>query len=186
MKKIIEEKEIEYIVNKSKFIGFVYNVYSIDDVKNILTSLKNKYSDATHICYAYIINQVKKYDDNQEPTAGLPILNVLENNTLNYVMCVVVRYFGGIKLGVGGLSGAYAKACKLCLENNTKILSYGFKIIIKFEYSQINQMDFLLKNSKVVDKKFDEDVTYTILITQKEFETIKNNLNVIEKTSVIM
>ena len=104
MKKIIEEKEIEYIVNKSKFIGFVYNVYSIDDVKNILTSLKNKYSDATHICYAYIINQVKKYDDNQEPTAGLPILNVLENNTLNYVMCVVVRYFGGIKLGVGGLS----------------------------------------------------------------------------------
>lgn len=101
-------------------------------------------------------------------------------------MCVVVRYFGGIKLGVGGLSRAYAKTCKLCLENNTKILSYGFKIIIKFEYSQINQMDFLLKNSKVVDKKFDEDVTYTILITQKEFETIKNNLNVIEKTSVIM
>lgn len=186
MKKIIEEKEMEYIVNKSKFIGFVYNVYSIDDVKNILTSLKNKYSDATHICYAYIINQVKKYDDNQEPTAGLPILNVLENNTLNYVMCVVVRYFGGIKLGVGGLSRAYAKACKLCLENNTKILSYGLKIIIKFEYSQINQMDFLLKNSKVVDKKFDENVTYTILITQKEFETIKNNLNVIEKTSVIM
>ena len=186
MKKIIGEKEIEYIINKSKFIGFIYNVYNVDDVKNILINLKNKYNDATHICYAYIINEVKKYNDDKEPTAGLPILNVLENNNLNYVMCVVVRYFGGIKLGVGGLSRAYAKACKLCLDNNTKTLSYGFKIRIKFEYSQINQIDFLLKNSKIIDKIFDEYITYTVLIDEKEFEIIKNNLNIIEKTSVII
>lgn len=186
MKKIIEEKKVEYIINKSKFIGFIYNVYNIDDIKNILISIKNKYSDATHICYAYIINEVKKYNDDKEPTAGLPILNVLENNNLNYVMCVVVRYFGGIKLGIGGLSRAYAKTCKLCLDDNIKALSYGFKIIIKFEYSQINQIDFLLKNSKIIDKTFGEYITYTVLINEKEFETIKNNLNIIEKTSVII
>lgn len=186
MKKIIEEKEIKYIINKSKFIGLIFNVYEIEDIKNILSNLKQKYNDATHICYAYIINEFKRYNDDKEPTAGLPILNILESNNLNYVLCVVIRYFGGIKLGIGGLSRAYSNTCKLCLENNIKDLEYGFKVTIEFNYDEINKIDFLLKNNKIIDKVFDKKITYTFLINEKEFETIKNNLNIIKKTSIII
>lgn len=186
MKKIIEEKKIEYVINKSKFIGLVFNVLKIEDVKNILFNLKQEYNDSTHICYAYIIDEIKKYDDDKEPTAGLPILNVLENNNLNYVLCVVIRYFGGTKLGIGGLSRAYSYTCKLCLENNIKDLNYGFKVVIKFNYDEINKIDFLLKNSKIIDKSFNENIIYTFLIKDDEFDLIKNNLNIIEKTSIII
>ena len=88
-----------------------------NDYKKTLVELKNKYKDATHICFSYIINNTKRFSDDNEPsgTAGIPILNVLENNNLNYVLCCVVRYFGGIKLGAGGLLRAYSNSAKECL-----------------------------------------------------------------------
>lgn len=106
----------ELIINKSKFISYRYDLSTLSDVETILLSLKKQYKKATHICYAYIYNRDsvhEKCSDDGEPsgTAGYPILNVLKKKNLTNILVVVVRYFGGIKLGAGGLTRAYTKAC---------------------------------------------------------------------------
>lgn len=112
MKTITQKCEHLYIINKSKFISFAYPVTSDNECKNILKGLGKEYSDATHICYAYILKSpnLEKCSDNGEPsgTAGKPILEVLKKKNLVNVLCVVIRYFGGKKLGAGGLIRAYS------------------------------------------------------------------------------
>lgn len=104
-------QEYNLIIKKSKFICLVRNVSSLKEVEDILNQLKQEHKKATQFPYAYIIdNNIKKSDD-KEPlnTAGLPILNILQKKELNNILCVVIRYFGGIKLGHGGLIRAYNK-----------------------------------------------------------------------------
>ncbi|MDD4110408.1 MAG: YigZ family protein [Clostridia bacterium] len=102
-------------IKKSKFIGVVYKVDNVADVKKILEELKKEHKKSTHICYAYKIvgeNYAEKAFDDGEPsgTAGKPILNVINKKGLSNILVVIVRYFGGIKLGAGGLVRAYTKA----------------------------------------------------------------------------
>lgn len=100
----------EEVIKKSRFISYFYEVSSVDEVNNILELLKQEHKKARHLPYAYKIdNNIKKSDD-KEPggTAGLPIYTVIERNNLNNVLIVIVRYFGGIKLGAGGLLRAYS------------------------------------------------------------------------------
>ena len=109
----IKEKEVTLTeINKSKFYGIIIPINNIEEIPNILNNIKNEYKDATHYCYAYILDNIKRFNDDGEPggTAGMPILNVLENNNLNHLLAVVVRYFGGIKLGAGGLVRAYTNS----------------------------------------------------------------------------
>ncbi len=113
---------VEIIINKSKFIAYKFFLNSLDDVKTNLNNLKIEHKKSTHICYAYLYNKEiisEKFSDDGEPsgTAGLPILNVLKKKKLTNVLVVVVRYFGGIKLGAGGLVRAYTKACSEILKN---------------------------------------------------------------------
>ena len=115
----IKEKTVnEIIIQKSRFICVLDKLENKDDLENILKEIKNTYKGATHYCYAYIINSSQKYDDDGEPsgTAGNPILNVLKFNNLNNVVSIVIRYFGGIKLGAGGLVRAYTKSVTECLK----------------------------------------------------------------------
>ena len=157
----------EYIINKSRFITFLYKVKNIDEVNNYLDNLKSEYKDSTHICYAYIINNTKRFSDDNEPsgTAGIPILTVLENNNLNYVLCCVVRYFGGIKLGAGGLLRAYSNSCSNALSKTSlNEIVLGKKVTINFSYDNSKYIDNLLKDTNIIDKKFDTNITYTILI----------------------
>lgn len=131
MKTITSKCESLYIINKSKFISFAYPIVNDIECKNILKDLEKEYSDATHICYAYIIQNpnMEKCSDNGEPsgTAGKPILEVLKKKNLVNVLLVVVRYFGGKKLGAGGLIRAYSTSavevidkCNI-VENKNKI-----------------------------------------------------------------
>lgn len=109
MKKI---NEYIYEIKKSKFIAISYEVNSVDEVNTILESLKIEHKKARHIPYAFKIdNNVKKSDD-KEPsnTAGLPIYNLIESHNLNHILIVVIRYFGGIKLGTGSLYRSYLKS----------------------------------------------------------------------------
>lgn len=101
--------ENEIIIKKSRFITKLYNIDNVDEVNNILENLKKEYKKATHICYAYSINGKEKAYDDKEPshTAGLPILNMIHMKNLNNVLIVVIRYFGGVKLGAGPLTRAY-------------------------------------------------------------------------------
>lgn len=116
--KLLNEIAIE--IKKSKFIGYYYEVTSVEEVNTILDTLRKEHKKARHFPYAYKINgQIKKSDD-KEPsgTAGMPILNIIDRNNLNYVLIVVVRYFGGIKLGAGGLLRAYSNTAKEAIKTD--------------------------------------------------------------------
>lgn len=105
-------------IKKSKFIAFNFKVTEKEQVDEILTELKKEHRKARHLPYAYkFLNNIKKSDD-KEPanTAGGPILNIIEKNNLDNILIVVIRYFGGIKLGAGGLIRAYGAAAKAVIE----------------------------------------------------------------------
>lgn len=104
--------EYTYEIKKSKFIAYAYDLSSPEEANNVYETLKKEHKKANHIVYAYIIDQyAKKYDD-KEPsnTAGMPIYDILLKQKLNHIGVFVVRYFGGIKLGAGGLMRAYRTA----------------------------------------------------------------------------
>lgn len=109
-----------YVINKSKFYAFAYPVTSEMQVKYYLNILRDKFADATHICYAYSLSspRLEKADDNGEPsgTAGKPILELIKKKNMDNVFVAVVRYFGGIKLGAGGLVRAYTTSANLVLD----------------------------------------------------------------------
>lgn len=156
-----------YEINKSKFYGFLIPINSIEEVDIILNDIKNEYKDATHYCYAYILDNTKRFNDDGEPggTAGMPILNVLENNELNHVLAISVRYFGGIKLGAGGLVRAYTNSITTTLDNCTIIkLTKGLLISIEFDYNNIKQVDYLLKDYNIISKEYNNNITYKIEI----------------------
>ena len=179
MKTIKEEKESEIIINKSKFISIITKVETIDEVKDKLKKTKKKYKGATHYCYAYIINGYQKCSDDKEPsgTAGMPILNILKANELNYILCVVVRYFGGIKLGAGGLVRAYSSSVKEVLSIcEFGKLTPGYNIIIDFEYENIKQVEAILKDIQII-KAYDTKVIYEFNIEKDKYNEIKENLN---------
>ena len=173
--KTVIDNSLEIIINKSKFITFVCKVDDIDSVNEKLEEIKKQYKDANHYCYAYIIDNSIKFNDDKEPsgTAGLPILNVLQKENVNHVLCVVVRYFGGIKLGSGGLIRTYSKACKNCLK--TKQLINGYEIKISFNYDAIKEIDYLLKDC-YIEKEFNENTTYKFKIEKDKYLNIEEKL----------
>ncbi len=175
---ISNNSKYELIIKNSKFITLLYKINNEDIVKKILNNVKEIYPDATHYCYAYIIDNQKKSSDDGEPskTAGLPILKVLENNQLNHILAIVVRYFGGIKLGANGLIRAYSKCTSNALKENTiKELVQGYNINITFHYQDIKKIDYLLKDILVNNKTFDNLITYNLDIPINFLNTIINN-----------
>lgn len=106
-------------VKKSKFIGLLYDIKSEEDAENILSALKQEYKKASHIPYAYKLAYTAKKSDDKEPhnTAGLPILNAIERKNLTNTLIVVVRYFGGIKLGTGPLLRTFASVANELVKN---------------------------------------------------------------------
>lgn len=175
MKTIESNIKNEYIINKSRFIACLFKVNSIDEVNNYLDQIRTEYKDATHYCYSYIIDNTKRFNDDGEPggTAGMPILNVLENNELNYILCVVIRYFGGIKLGAGGLVRAYTKSVTNALEKTNIIdIKEGYKIEIVFNYDQNKVIDLILKDELILNKEFNDNIKYEIIINKDNYDLI--------------
>lgn len=177
--KTIEDSNYTIVINKSKFICELLYINNQDEIDSKLKDIKHKYKGATHYCYAYIYDNNKRFNDDGEPggTAGMPILNVLENNNLNHVLCVVIRYFGGIKLGAGGLVRAYTKSVTSCLEN-TKIVDKKECQLIKitFSYDKVKIIDKIV-NKNILLKEFENSITYTIAISKDE---VKNTLKLLE------
>ncbi len=183
MKSIQKEITSEIIINKSKFITILTNINDIDKVKEKLEEIKKKYKDATHYCYAYIINNHEKCSDNGEPsgTAGMPILNVLKQNDLTNILCIVIRYFGGIKLGAGGLIRAYSTSASVALNKATITnIVNGYNITIEFSYNNLKQIDYLLKNIDI-KKDYQTNIIYTFNITEEKLKQIESELNKLSK-----
>ena len=166
MKSIKNNIKEEYSIEKSKFICLLFPVFSVKEVKEYLNQTRKKYHNATHCCYAYIVKYDKKCSDDGEPngTAGLPILNVLEKRELDHILCIIVRYFGGIKLGTGGLTRAYSTITKLTIEK-ADLIEYekGKEYKIIFSYTHQSKIDYLLKNSDIITKEYQENICYDFI-----------------------
>ncbi len=179
MKVIKENVSNKLIVNKSIFYTDLIKVYKKEDINEELNKIKNKYKDATHYCYAYIIDDSKKSSDDGEPggTAGVPIMESLLNKDLNYILCVVTRYFGGIKLGAGGLVRAYRKSV-IDTINNTSLLDLidGYELTIKVNYEEQKDLEYLIKDN--YQKEYDTMVTYTIRCNKEIKELLENKYQI--------
>ncbi len=162
----------EIIINKSRFITYIYKIDSEEEVKSILSDIKKEYKDATHYCYSYILGNIKRFNDDGEPshTAGMPMLNVLENKKLDNVLAVVIRYFGGVKLGAGGLVRAYTNSVSEAINKCTIIpILKEYKVRIEFNYTDINSINYYLKDYKITYKEFDSNVIYEFIYEEDNY-----------------
>ena len=185
---IEKDCENEIIIKNSRFITILIKINDKDKVNSFLQDIKIKHPKATHYCYGYIINDYKKSSDDGEPsgTAGIPILNVLEKENITNVLAIVVRYFGGIKLGAGGLVRAYSKAVREAIKNSNLIeLANGKKIEINFNYSDEKNINYILKEEQIIKKDYSDKVTYIALIKDNILEKLKNyNYKVLKDTYI--
>lgn len=187
MKTISKSIKNELIIKNSKFITILFKLTS-NNVEDLLKEIKQTYPKATHYCYAYIYKEEKKSSDDGEPggTAGMPILNVLEKENLTNVLAVVVRYFGGIKLGAGGLVRAYTKSITETLKQSNYLeLIEGYKIEITISYQEEKQLLYILKNASIIKKDYQETITYQVLISKEDINLLHNyNYKIIESTYI--
>lgn len=118
MKTVLERNEVTTIKERSSFIGIIVHLNDAKDAKRILDNVKKEYPKAKHYCYAYIVDEFAKSSDDGEPsgTAGRPLLELLKKKGMNEVMAIVVRYFGGIKLGASRLLSTYVEAMNVAIE----------------------------------------------------------------------
>ncbi|MEE1156072.1 MAG: YigZ family protein [Methanobrevibacter sp.] len=176
MKTIAKAVESEINVKKSQFICHLFPTKTKKESKEIIIKVNEKYSDATHNCTAYIVSDGEGFDDDGEPggTAGKPMINVLRKNDLHNVTAVVTRYFGGVKLGAGGLVRAYSKSVLEAI-NEAEILEvelYDVYTLI-FEYSEIKTVDGEVRtnNLEVINKDYSDKVSYDVV--SKDFRDIE-------------
>lgn len=167
-----DKAEIE--IEKSKFISFSYFVKTKEDAEKIIKNHNEKYSDATHNCFAYIIDEnIKLMSDDGEPsgTAGMPMLSLLEKEGYTHTLVISTRYFGGTLLGTGGLVRAYTESTKAVLEkSNPSYISKGFNFRVNSDYSDFEKIKQYLENKKIeVEKtKFTEKVEFEFTLFEKE------------------
>ena len=178
MYSINEFKEFVTEIQKSKFICRLIKLNSFEQIEEELDKVRNDWSGATHYCYAYLFENKKKCSDDGEPggTAGMPILNVLENNNLSNILCIVVRYFGGIKLGAGGLVRAYTQSVTNTLDVCELIeIKKGKKVEIIFPYNQDKRINYLLSNITILEKYFEENIRYIFNISNDDLNILTDN-----------
>ena len=168
MKTIKKAIQSEINIKKSQFICTLVPTKSKAESKAVIQKLNEQYNDATHNCTAYIVNDGEGFDDDGEPggTAGKPMINVLRKNELHNVTAVVTRYFGGIKLGAGGLVRAYSKSVMEAIGEAEilEIEEYDVYEIV-FEYSDIKTADSEVRNISldVINKEYSDKVSYEIV-----------------------
>ncbi len=176
MKTIAKAVESEINVKKSQFICHLFPTRTKKESKEIILKVNEQYSDATHNCTAYIVSDGEGFDDDGEPggTAGKPMINVLRKNDLHNVTAVVTRYFGGIKLGAGGLVRAYSKSVLEAI-NEAEILEVELYDVytLVFEYSDIKLVDGEVRNNnlEVTSKDYSDKVSYDVV--SKDFRDIE-------------
>ncbi len=189
MKIILETKETEIVEKKSRFIANIAAVASEEEAIEFIEKIKKKYYDARHNCYAYIIGDKgdkKKCSDDGEPqrSAGMPMMEVLENQGYFDIVAVVTRYFGGTLLGVGGLIRAYQGAVIEGLNASVSgEIHEGFRAKYKFGYDFYGKIKYIAESENIVveDTLFDENVTMSLIFEDGESERLQKKL--VEETN---
>lgn len=174
----------EFTEKKSKFIGSLFYVESVEEAEKIIKQTRKKYFDAKHNCIAYRVMEkgqiVERFSDDGEPsgTAGAPMLNILQKNKLVNVLIIVTRYFGGILLGTGGLVRAYQNSLMLALEKSTKVNKcLGEYLEVTLEYSDFENFKYYCKNNKIniVDTNYQENIVCKIELEEDKKEKLMND-----------
>ena len=189
MKIILEAKETEIVEKKSRFIANIAAVSSEEEAIEFIEKIKKKYYDARHNCYAYIIGDKgdkKKCSDDGEPqrSAGMPMMEVLENQGYFDIVAVVTRYFGGTLLGVGGLIRAYQGAVIEGLNASVSgEINEGFRAKYRFGYDFYGKIKYIAESENIVieDTLFDETVTISLIFNDSESERLQKKL--VEETN---
>lgn len=185
-KTIEDTAHTEWEINKSRFLTYVKHVETELQAQEFITSIKKKHFDARHNCSAYIIgerSEIQKSSDDGEPsgTAGIPMLEVLKKNELSDLVVVVTRYFGGIKLGAGGLIRAYGKSVTLGLETAQIVKKTIFnRYLLELDYDLIGSIENYLHQQeiRIQDKTYSNKVQFTLLLTPNDAEnTLKDIAN---------
>lgn len=169
---IKNEVIVEQTINKSKFLSYLAPVQNEKEAKEYLLSIKKEHHKATHHCSAYICDQIERSNDDGEPasSAGMPMLQVLRASKMNYIIAVVVRYFGGVELGVGGLIRAYGSSVTLALESADILKpSLVYDYSLNFPYDVINDVEVFLEDLATIEKRdYTNRVIYKIFTTKEE------------------
>jgi len=191
-KTIAKPAEGNYSEKRSKFLAYAFPVQNEQEVKTHLAEIQKKHWDARHHCYAYILGPHKdayRLNDNGEPsgTAGRPIYGQLLSKDLTNTLVIVVRYFGGIKLGVSGLQNAYKVAAKEALDAaviEERTIQEQYRVV--FEYVKMNDIMQILKDPdiQVLDRQSDMRCTYTISVRQRDADRITEALRKVAMTEV--
>ena len=173
-----------YTEKRSKFLAFAHHVTSVDEVKEIVGAYRKKYYDARHCCYAYMLGperQEFRANDDGEPssTAGKPILGQINKAELTDILVVVIRYFGGVKLGTGGLIVAYREATIDVLSHCEEVTKQVEEIVTyDFTYPMMNDVMRIVKemNPRIVDQQFDNTCSIQLSIRKSEAEQLRTRL----------
>jgi len=173
-------------IKKSDFIAYAYPVHSREQAMFHVEQLRVQYADARHYCWAYIIGDPDNttsagFDDDGEPsgTAGRPILNVLQHKSIGNVIIIVVRYFGGIKLGAGGLTRAYAGSAQAAVDQMTLSPYVAMaQVQILAEFATEAQCRYVVEslNGSIDEVTYSKQVTLTVTLAEADIETLKERL----------
>ena len=181
-------------IKKSTFICTLIPVNSIEDINEQLKQIRKKYYDATHNCYSYIVTQkdgtnaIKASDDGEpSQTAGVVILDVLQKNELTNILAVVTRYFGGIKLGAGGLVRAYSSSTSGAVKTIELVpIIKMIYINLKFDYTYANEILKLFKNYKEIESKYETNISITYEIPETEKDILKEKIISLTKNQTLI
>ena len=181
---IKEDRQVQEEIKKSRFICHAKRVYSEEEARDFITAIKKEHYKATHNCSAFIVgerSEIKRTSDDGEPsgTAGVPMLGVLENHNLTNVCVVVTRYFGGIKLGAGGLIRAYAGSVALAVKEIGIIeIKEQAGISIQMSYAQYQEYGNFLKENNLIELEtnFTDQVDTMIFVDKERKDDIKADL----------
>ncbi|WP_417238176.1 IMPACT family protein [Bizionia sp.] len=187
-------EEVLFKDKNSKFFGYAFPIKHEDDVKEHLDTLKKKHHTAGHWCYAYQtgMDETQIYfraNDDGEPnnSAGMPIYGQIQSYNVTNVLIVVVRYFGGVKLGVGGLIHAYKTTAQMALEASKIVKrTINKQFLIRFDYKNMNKVMRVIKenNLKIVDQTLELDCQIIISVRLKESKKISEKFEAIYEVSI--
>lgn len=186
-KTVLKNETAEVLEKKSRFISYVYHVEDEENIEKLIKEMRRKYHDARHVCFAWRIikdgQAIERASDDGEPsgTAGAPMLSILKKENLCNILILVIRYFGGILLGTGGLVRAYSEATQKVIEKSKiVIMTNGVEIEVKLEYSNLDIFKYYCKNNdiNIINIQYLDDIiikvemeTYVKDKMLKEFET---------------
>lgn len=189
MKTIGKNSEFVLEIKKSKFMAFCFEVNNEQDAHSIIKDYQKKYDDATHVCYAYKLTNTAKISDDGEPqgTAGKPIFDLITLKNLTNTLIIVVRYFGGIKLGAGGLTRAYSNSANEVIKlSGEKEIVESENIVFHLALSQSKLINQINKIDGILNSNLDygENITITLNVKKELQEQIKKQINSILQNNI--